>query len=71
MRAARLQRQALTNLKTVLSECGSSMHHVTKATVYLKSMDDFATMNTVFAEVRAGARTHAHAQAHARVAAAA
>jgi len=46
------QRQVITNLKTVLEEVGSSLRHVTKMTVYLKSMDDFAQMNKVYAEVR-------------------
>jgi len=45
------QRQVITNLKTVLEEVGSSLRHVTKMTVYLKSMDDFAQMNKVYAEV--------------------
>ena len=42
----------MTNLKTVLAEAGSSVHHVTKVTVYLKSMNDFQAMNKVYTEVR-------------------
>jgi 2-iminobutanoate/2-iminopropanoate deaminase len=43
-------RQALTNLKAVLEAGGSSMEQVIKTTVFLKSMDDFAAMNRVYAE---------------------
>ena len=51
------QRQALSNLKTILTEAGSSMQHVTKTTVYLTSMNDFQAMNKVYGEVTStGAR---------------
>lgn len=36
------------NLKAILEEGGSSLDRVVKATVYLKSMDDFASMNSVY-----------------------
>ena len=43
-------RQVLENLKAVLQAAGSSMDRVVKATVFLKNMSDFATMNEVYAE---------------------
>jgi 2-iminobutanoate/2-iminopropanoate deaminase len=43
-------RQALTNLKNVLEEAGSTMGHVVKTTVFLKEMIDFSKMNAVYAE---------------------
>lgn len=42
-------RQVLENLKAVLEAGGSGMDRVVKTTVYLKSMDDFAAMNEVYA----------------------
>lgn len=42
--------QALTNLKYVIESGGSSMENVVKTTVFLKDMNDFQTMNTVYAE---------------------
>jgi 2-iminobutanoate/2-iminopropanoate deaminase len=44
-------RQALTNLSHVLDAAGASLSTVLKCTVYLKSMDDFAQMNAVYAEM--------------------
>lgn len=41
-------RRVLENLKAILEEGGSSLNRVVKATVYLKSMDDFAAMNSVY-----------------------
>jgi 2-iminobutanoate/2-iminopropanoate deaminase len=41
--------QVLLNLKAVLAEAGLSFEHVVKTTVFLKSMDDFAAMNAVYA----------------------
>jgi 2-iminobutanoate/2-iminopropanoate deaminase len=43
-------RQALENLKAVLQAAGSSLDKVVKATVFLKDIADFATMNEVYAE---------------------
>jgi 2-iminobutanoate/2-iminopropanoate deaminase len=42
-------RQVLTNLGAVLAAAGSSLARVLKTTVYLKSMEEFAQMNTVYA----------------------
>jgi len=43
-------RQVLTNLKAVVEASGSTLPQVVKTTVFLKSMDDFATVNKVYAE---------------------
>ncbi len=43
-------RQALKNLKAVLEAAGSSLAQVVKTTVFLKDMDDFGTMNQVYAQ---------------------
>ena len=43
-------RQVLENLKAVLEAAGSSLDRVVKATVFLKNMADFASMNEVYAE---------------------
>ncbi len=41
--------QVLKNLQAVLEAGGSSLAHVVKTTVFLKDMNDFAAMNTVYA----------------------
>ena len=41
-------RQVLKNLSGVLGAGGSSLSQVLKTTVFLKSMDDFPTMNAVY-----------------------
>jgi 2-iminobutanoate/2-iminopropanoate deaminase len=43
-------RQVLTNLKNVLEAAGSSMEMVIKTTVFLRDMNDFTKMNSVYAE---------------------
>jgi 2-iminobutanoate/2-iminopropanoate deaminase len=43
-------RRVMENLKAVLEAAGSSMDRVVKATVFLKSIGDFAAMNEVYAE---------------------
>ena len=43
-------RQALTNIKAILEEAGTSMDNVVKTTVFMANMDDFAGMNAVYAE---------------------
>lgn len=43
-------RQAIENLKNVLDAAGSSLSAVVKTTVFIKSMDDFAAVNAVYAE---------------------
>ena len=42
-------RQALQNVKAVLESAGTTLDNVVKVNVYLKNMDDFATMNEVYA----------------------
>jgi 2-iminobutanoate/2-iminopropanoate deaminase len=43
-------RQALTNLTHVLEAAGSSLEMVVKTTVFLRDMNDFSKMNSVYAE---------------------
>jgi 2-iminobutanoate/2-iminopropanoate deaminase len=42
--------RVLENLKAVLADAGLDFTHVVKTTVFLKSMGDFAAMNTVYAK---------------------
>ncbi|KAF8640506.1 hypothetical protein AX17_000168 [Amanita inopinata Kibby_2008] len=42
--------QALKNLKTVVEAGGSSLGKVVKTTVFLKDMNDFATVNGIYAK---------------------
>jgi 2-iminobutanoate/2-iminopropanoate deaminase len=42
--------RTLENLKAVLESAGSSLAQVVKATVFLKDMNDFASMNAVYAK---------------------
>lgn len=41
--------QVFENLKAVLAAAGSSLNQVVKTTVFMKDMNDFATMNEVYA----------------------
>ena len=41
--------RALTNLKAVLTEGGSSLNHVLKVGIFLADMTDFHIVNTVYA----------------------
>lgn|SRR5574338_799392 len=43
-------RQVLANLGAVLSAAGAAYADVVKTTIFLASMDDFATVNAVYAE---------------------
>lgn len=43
-------RQALKNIRNVLEAAGTSLDGVVKTTVFLRDMNDFAQMNTVYAE---------------------
>lgn len=40
--------QVFRNLIEVLKEAGTDLDHVVKATVFLKNMDDFQSMNVVY-----------------------
>ena len=42
--------QVLKNLTAVLAEAGSSLDQVIKTTIFLDSMDDFTTVNEIYAE---------------------
>lgn len=41
-------RQSLTNLENILKENGWDMENVVKTTVFLKDMNDFSKMNSVY-----------------------
>ena len=43
-------RQSLTNVKAILEEAGLTMGNVVKTTVFMADMNDFADMNSVYAE---------------------
>ena len=43
-------RFVLNNIKTLLNEAGSSLDKVIKATLFIKNMDDFPKINTVYGE---------------------
>ena len=43
-------RQALLNMEAVLMRAGFSPGKVVKTTIFLKSMDDFAAVNTVYGD---------------------
>ncbi|HHO54093.1 MAG TPA: RidA family protein [Deltaproteobacteria bacterium] len=49
-------RRALANLQAVLEASGSALSKVVRCTVFLRSMDDFAAMNAVYAEAFGDAR---------------
>lgn len=42
--------QVLSNLKAILNEAGADFAKVIKTTVFLKNLDDFVAMNTIYAE---------------------
>ena len=43
-------RQSLSNVQSILKEAGLTMNDVIKTTVFLADMNDFAEMNSVYAE---------------------
>ncbi|MCK9473009.1 RidA family protein [Sulfurimonas sp.] len=43
-------KQVLKNLQAVLEEAGASMSSVIKTTIFLASMDDFTTVNEIYAQ---------------------
>lgn len=43
-------RQTLTNIQNILEAAGSTLGMVVKTTVFLRDMNDFTRMNTVYAE---------------------
>lgn len=42
--------QALTNVKNLIEAAGGSMDNVVKTSVFIKNMDDFATINGIYAK---------------------
>lgn len=44
-------RQAITNLRQVLEAAGSGLDKVVKTTVFISDMNDFAAVNSVYAEL--------------------
>ncbi len=43
-------RLVMSNLKAVLAAAGSDFSHVIKTTIFIKDMNDFAKINSVYAE---------------------
>ena len=43
-------RQIMQQIQAVLKEAGLELNHVVKATIFLKSMDDFQAVNQVYGE---------------------
>jgi 2-iminobutanoate/2-iminopropanoate deaminase len=41
--------QVMRNLQAILTEAGMTFNNVVKASIFLKSMDDFAVMNEIYA----------------------
>lgn len=41
--------QVMKNLEVILNEAGLTFKNVVKSTIYLKSMEDFAVMNDIYA----------------------
>lgn len=48
--AAEQARQVFDNLRAVLAAAGSSLQRVVKATVFLADLEDFSSVNAVYAE---------------------
>ncbi len=49
-------RRALANLSAVLSAGGTSLASIVKTTIFLTDMNDFAAVNTIYAEVMGNAK---------------
>jgi 2-iminobutanoate/2-iminopropanoate deaminase len=60
--------RVLENLKAVLTAGGSSLENVVKTVVYLKDMNDFATMNALYEKYLAPAGVVAPARSTVEVA---
>ena len=43
-------RQSLSNCIKIINDCGAAIEDVTKATIYIKDMNQFAAINEVYAE---------------------
>ncbi len=42
--------QAMTNIKNLIEASGASMDNVVKTTVFIKNMEDFAAINSIYAQ---------------------
>jgi 2-iminobutanoate/2-iminopropanoate deaminase len=60
--------RVLENIKAILTAAGSDLSHVIKTVVFLKDMNDFASMNTVYAKYLAPEGTVAPARSTVEVA---
>jgi 2-iminobutanoate/2-iminopropanoate deaminase len=40
--------QVLKNIKAVVEQAGSDMEHIVKVTIFLKDMNDYATVNNIY-----------------------
>lgn len=47
-------RQAISNLAALLKEAGTSTENTVKTTVFIKNMEDFGTVNEIYAEYFTG-----------------
>lgn len=43
-------KQIFSNIKNVLAEAGGTLDDIVKVTVFLKNMDDFSLVNSIYAE---------------------
>ncbi len=43
-------KQVMENLKNILAEAGLTFSNIVKTTVFIKDMEDFATVNAIYAE---------------------
>lgn len=43
-------KQVFSNIKTILEACGSDFEKIIKCNVFLKDINDFATMNKIYAD---------------------
>ncbi len=60
-------RQVMENLSAVLKAAGTSLGQVIKTVVFLKSMEDFAAMNSIYAQYLAPAGSVAPARSTVEV----
>lgn len=44
-------RRVLKNVTAIVTKAGATIHDVVKTTVFIKNMDDFATVNEIYKEV--------------------
>ena len=47
-------KQAFSNIAALLAEAGSSIEKVVKTTVFIKNMEDFGKINTIYADYFTG-----------------